>query len=145
MDLLSGAKLLWVLLPISGGPLRLLANLLPHPSTPPLVSCLGLASGAHHCTGILGVAPKWPAARAWRCGRHCGSRGHRLEDELRALGHHSVGDSDCQGGRHREPPTEPDQRGLGAELGHALHSLNFASARVTMVGEVWSPQGRPPA
>ena len=41
------------------GSLPFLTNLPPATLTPPLVSYLDLASGAHHFTEVFGVAPKW--------------------------------------------------------------------------------------
>lgn len=73
-------------LPILGGSFPLLAKLLPVSLTLSLVSFLGLASGAHHCTGIWGFACKWPAVRARGYDRQCKSRGHRLEDEAEGFG-----------------------------------------------------------
>lgn len=75
-----------------GGSLPFLTNLSPAPLTPPLASYLDLASGAHHCTEVFEVAPKWPALGSGvGDGRQSISRVHRLEEQLRALGHCPVG------------------------------------------------------
>lgn len=100
----------------------------------PRVTFMSPYSPAYLLVLLWNRGSPWPWG-LWGCLQMASARGgevgsDRLEDKLRALGHCPVGSLTVGHKGRRRWAAEPLRRGVGAQVGHALYSLHFASGRV---------------